>query len=169
MNEAEDFAWRVHEAQEAWTAKVDVKASILLALNGALIAVVLTGHAKGGVLEGVSGWRMWAITTGTCLLLVSALLSALAVLSKLGRTKDHLRDYEKNLIYFGHLRHWGTDTTGLAEALQSRVPANGDEILAKQLITMSKLNWVKHRRLQFAVLTLIGGAGLVSLAVLWVR
>ncbi len=47
--EAIAFAWRVHGAQESWTAKVDIKASIVLALDGVVLAAVITGHNKGGV------------------------------------------------------------------------------------------------------------------------
>src|SRR3954454_8490903 len=37
-----DFAWRVHGALDAWTGKVDTKASITLAIESAVLGFVLT-------------------------------------------------------------------------------------------------------------------------------
>src|SRR6516165_557165 len=53
-----EFGWRVHSAQESWTAKVDGKASLLLALQGGALFGIATGHQKDGFLAKLTGWHL---------------------------------------------------------------------------------------------------------------
>ena len=46
-----EFAWKVHDALDSWTAKVDIKASIVLAIEAALAGFVITLSEKGGRLS----------------------------------------------------------------------------------------------------------------------
>jgi hypothetical protein len=101
-----EFAWRAHAAQEAWTAKVDAKASLLLALEGGLLVAALAGHTKDGPLAGLHGGRNAAQGIGMCLLLLAIGMAAGAVIPMLGRVREHRASHESNTIYFGHVRHW---------------------------------------------------------------
>src|SRR5262245_35674544 len=51
-DEAREFAWRVHEAQESWIGKIDVKASVVLAFEGALALLALTSDPLRDLLQG---------------------------------------------------------------------------------------------------------------------
>ena len=44
---AQDFAWKVHDNLSDWTARVDVKASIALATEAAVLGFVITADCRG--------------------------------------------------------------------------------------------------------------------------
>lgn len=156
-----EFGWRVHAAQEAWTAKVDGKASILLALTGAAVAAVIAGQADSGPFATLHGWRIvvfWGAVVAGCL---SVVLSMAAIYPRLGPAHRKRDAGDGDLIYFGHLRHVeaeevATRLTGLTVGVETRA-------LSRQLCAMSQLNWWKHRLLQGALLTL--GTACLSLTV----
>lgn len=157
-----DFAWRVHAAQEGWTAKVDTKASILLALEGGSLFAVLTANNERGALQGFNGAALLFELAGVSLLFVGVLCAATAVFPLLGRVKNHRRDYLRHFVYFGHVRHWQPET--LAEALRHH-PHNDDlHMLARQLIAMSKRNWLKHRVVQLSLVAALLGLMLIGVA-----
>lgn len=64
-----------------------------------------------------------------------------------------------NFIYFGHLKHRQADE--LANALKETdiLP-----VLSKQLITMSKIAWDKHRHVQLSFVTFGLGVALAFLS-----
>lgn len=161
-----DFAWRVHTAQETWTAKVDAKASIVFALQGAVLVTVVAASAGDGVFAALSECRLALLVVGVLCTLASAACAGAVVFPLLGSSSDHERDHRDNFIYFGHLRHW-QDPRALADRL-GRLSADEElEQLARQLTAMGRLNWVKHRRLQKAVVLGLLGVTLVVAPVVW--
>jgi hypothetical protein len=160
-----DFAWRVHSAQEAWTAKVDGKASILLALEGGLLVAHLAAHTSDGPLGSLRGWRNAAQGASAVLLILAILAAAGAVFPMLGRTKTLREASTTRTIYFGHVRH--LSGTQLARHLAAQSTHATLAQLSEQLITMSNLNWRKHRLVQASVLAVLPAAALVALAILW--
>src|SRR5262245_61596241 len=101
------FAWQVHGALEAWGARVDVKVSILLAYQG------------GGFVLGVTSadlvrarTHVWStvLATALCVLLLAMGVGAAAMVPVLGSSRRLRREYAANLIYFGHLRMWNTNS-----------------------------------------------------------
>lgn len=161
------FGWRVHQSQEAWTAKVDVKASIVLALAGAVLVAIVAGNNKDGVLTTLTGWRDIVLTISVALIFVALALAGAAVYPKLGPVKDHKTRHHDHTIYFGHLRHW--DASQLATKLRTMTPAEETEQLALQMKAMSEGNWRKHRCLQGALVAAAAAAMLLAIATLWYR
>lgn len=157
-----EFAWRVHSALDAWTGKVDTKASIALAIEAAVFGFVVTLTKRGEQFASLHGFDHALFVVGAGLLLVAILLSLLVVMPQLNRRQSN-RIWKSNMIYFGHLRHW--DPEQLAQALHKEQPYG--EQLARQLVNMSKIAWRKHSLLQGSLLFLVAGAGL--LVVLAVR
>jgi len=155
-----DVAWRAHAAQEAWTAKVDGKAAIVLALEVALMAALINGLAPDGALVALTVVGAVAVHVGAALVTSAALLAAIAVLPMLGSSIAHAREYRSNLIYFGHLRHW-PDGSDLANRLRGLSSEDLLEQLARQLREMSRRNWRKHRLLQASILAALPGTLLV--------
>ena len=69
------FAWKVHEALDSWTGKVDTKASIALAIEAAIAGFVITLSTNGGRLSGLRGYRSDLDHFGLVLLAVSVVRS----------------------------------------------------------------------------------------------
>lgn len=156
-----DFAWRVHDALDSWTAKVDVKASIALALESAVFGFVVALSEHGERLSGLSGSRLDWYHVGVGLLLFSVGASLAVVFPQLRRWRSR-RDWRENTIYFGHLRHW--DPSELAGRLGEPFPEA--EELARQLVAMAKIAWRKHAWLQWSLVSLAtGSACLVGVAI----
>jgi Pycsar effector protein len=146
---AVEFAWDVHGAQESWTEKADLKASILLALEGGGLYAMVTALASGGVLANVAGWpRQLAEIAGFVSLLVAVVAAGAVIFPRLGRAGEH-RDFRHHAIYFGTLRHW--DATRLRDHLAGMSPEDQLEALSWQLSEMAKLNWIKHRWIQVSL------------------
>lgn len=143
-----ETAWRSHNAQEAWTSKVDTKASIIFAFNGAALLAILAMRSQAGSrLALLGGWREVVFTVAIILCVGAAFCAGTAVIPMLGRVKDHRE--RRDTIYFGHLRHRQVDD--LAKQLEELTPAEHFRQMARQLIAMSKRNWAKHRLLQLAI------------------
>jgi len=160
-----EFAWRVHAAQEAWTAKVDAKASIVLSLEAAILAALFAVQSPRLLLGRLTGWRSMLADTGVGLHVIAVIFAAAAVIPMLGRTKAHRAERTQNAIYFGHLRHWKPDQ--LIHWLARMTPEDELEQLNRQLIALSRRNWRKHRNLQLAMVAALLGAALIGIAVLF--
>ncbi|MFS8201877.1 Pycsar system effector family protein [Streptomyces sp. CWNU-52B] len=153
-----ETAWRIHAVLTDWTGKVDSKAVFALTLEsatlGALIAVSGPGHRLGELDHTLSKVLLWL---GSALLGLAALASVSVVVPRL-RSEPGL-NREHHFIYFGDLRHW--DPHHLAERLGQVSPL---ESLTQQLVTMSQVAWVKHRRVRQSLTLAVVGALSVVLA-----
>jgi hypothetical protein len=158
-----EFAWRAHEAQENWTAKVDTKTSIFFTVNGAGVAALVALRTQsGGVLEQLTGARQVISDLGIVLCTLAVVIAGAAIFPLLGRSTRHR--VERDTIYFGHLRH--RTPAEVAERLRTLSDDEKLDQLARQLVTMSKANWAKHRLLQLAlVMALIGYATVLAVVV----
>lgn len=153
----DDLAWKIHGNLSDWTARVDNKASILLALQAASLALVVGLAGTGRGLGAGCDFARWSLGVGVLLLCAAAVLAALAVLPQLRRR--HLsQESKRNFIYFGHLRNWKPDA--LAEAM-SDDPDILDQ-LSHQIVIMAKIAWRKHVWLQWSLYAMI--AALVFVA-----
>ncbi len=140
----DEFGWRVHGLLDNWTGKVDNKASIVLAIESAAFAFVVTQTAKGKVFADPGEVGAWVFRLGLVLLLAAIALALLVVLPQLNRRQSG-KSWAENSIYFGHLRHWDPDD--LAKELPEQA-AHQREQLARQMVAMSKIAWRKHIWLQ---------------------
>lgn len=161
--DAIEFAWRAHNAQEGWTAKVDTKAAILLALEGGSLFAVLSANNQTGALRSLAGAPFVLEVVGVMLILLSVFASAAAIFPMLGRTSQHKRVYMKNTIYFGHVRHWHPDD--LYRSLMASGSTDALATLSRQLVEMSKRNWAKHRLVQVSLVLSVLGVTLVALSI----
>lgn len=159
-DESVDFAWRVHDALNEWTARVDVKASIVLALESGVLALITVLSKKHGPLGRLSDLSLLLYRFGLFALSVAAVLSALVVTPRLRRRQTR-REWRDGLVFFGHLRHW--DASKLSERLTS-VDSERLKQLSAQLVAMSKIAWHKHALLQFSMAFLLVGSGLMFVA-----
>jgi hypothetical protein len=141
-----EFAWKVHDALDSWTGKVDTKASIALAIEA----------ANQGRLSGLHGYHADLVHVGLVFLGASVLASLAVVMPQLSRRKAR-RNWSTNTIYFGHLRRW--DPNKLAQALSSGTLTTDQ--LARQLVEMSKIAWRKHAWLQWSLGFLLFGVALL--------
>jgi len=164
---AVDFGWKVHAAQEAWTAKVDTKAAIFFTLQTALLAALIAAHARDRLLGQLTGWRHVLGDISIGLSGLAVLVAGAAVVPLLGRSATHRRDHRDHLIYFGHLRHWDADD--LAARLKKLTIEDELQQLSRQLVELSRRNWAKHRRLQAALTLAVTAAACVTLALMWPR
>ena len=162
---AVEFGWKVHAAQEAWTAKVDTKAAIFFTLQTALLAALIAAHARDRLLGQLTGWRHVLGDVSLALSSMSVLVAGAAVVPLLGRSAQHRRGHREHLIYFGHLRHWNPED--LAVRLQTLTVEDELQQLSRQLVELSRRNWMKHRRLQAAMTLAVVGAACVALALMW--
>jgi hypothetical protein len=155
------FAWKVHSAITDWTAKVDAKASISLALESAIFGFVITLSSTGRVLDNLQGSRLLLFRGGLLALGAGIVLAALVVMPRLGRATAK-RVWHENLIYFGHLRHW--DPVQLSKRLTRLDEEAEVEMLARQLVSTSKIAWFKHVCLQASIIIAFVGAACIALA-----
>jgi hypothetical protein len=162
-NAAVEQAWRIHDAQAAWTAAVDAKASFSFALQSAIIAAIGALVAADRVFRDLHDWRNWFLIAGG-LGLVTGVGFAAAVVAPRLRPQDLRKESASNHIYFGHLRHW----KGRASELAARLPS--DDMLpqlTRQIIIMGDIAWRKHRCVQISIWAgVAGGALLLAYAVL---
>jgi Family of unknown function (DUF5706) len=151
--EGTDFAWRVHDALDSWTGKVDTKSSIALGIEIAVFGFVVALSEKPGRFSALKGTDLTFFRVGLTLVMLSILLSLAVVFPQLHRIKSR-RNWKTNMIYFGHLRRWSP--ADLAKALVAGPPE--DEQLARQLVEMSKIAWRKHVWLQWSLISFAAGA-----------
>ena len=160
-----NFGWRVHVAQEAWTAKVDVKASIVLALAGATMAAVTAGQSDFGPFADLLGWRVYAFRGAVIAGSLSVLLSFATIFPRLGPTHRKRNMDVADLVYFGHLRH--LDPKEVATRLTGLTVNDELRALSRQLVAMSRHNWRKHRLLQWALLALAAAYLALTVVAFW--
>lgn len=149
LHNAVENAWKVHSAIDSWTAKVDVKASIVLSLLSAAFATAILLAQKDQPLAGLDGWNLWVTRAGFLLLGLGVALSGAVVFPQLRRRASD-QEWRSNSIYFGHLRRW--DAADLAGVLSEQTDRDRLELLARQHIRMSDIAWRKHARLQYSML-----------------
>lgn len=154
-----EFGWKVHESLDSWTAKVDTKASIVLAIESAIVGFVVTLSTSDGPLANLRDTRLFLFRAGLLVIAIAALLSLAVVFPQLARRRAR-QNWSSGMIYFGHLRHW--DPQDLAKALEHHVSV--PEQLASQLVVMSKIAWRKHAWLQWSLASLIIGSILTAMA-----
>lgn len=160
-HDAIDTAWRIHTAIVDWTGKVDSKASFALAIESAVLAGIVSmtgGRRRLANLEGPASVLFWV---GVAFLIAALLCVVYVVRPRLRRGKVKLES-GANFIFFGHLKDWKAHD--LEEALLQRdlLP-----MLAHQLVTMSKIAWVKHRMLQLSLTGAVIASGLIGFAALF--
>lgn len=152
-------AWRVHDAQVQWTSQVDSKASFVLAIETAVAAGVVALASDGRRLSGLHDfWPITLFVVGVGLL-VGALLAVAMVVRPRLRNPHLAEEAEENFIFFGHAKLWEP------KALEQRL-REGDLLpqLSRQIVTMSKIAWRKHRYLQVSITLAILGSAFVGLA-----
>ncbi|WP_326563279.1 Pycsar system effector family protein [Micromonospora sp. NBC_01796] len=155
----ENFAWQVHAAQESWTAQLDVKASILLAFEGGTIVVSVPTQGWLSA-AATDGWPRYLGLAGIVTLVVAMVLTAVTIAPRLGSPRRHRIEYRDNLVYFGHLRLWSPPALG--RRLDRLTLADHNQMLSRQLVVMSRLNWRKHRFLQVSIVALLLALGALS-------
>ncbi|SCF22187.1 hypothetical protein GA0074695_4487 [Micromonospora viridifaciens] len=147
-----EFAWRCHASQENWASKVDTKASILLSGNLVGLAALLSTRADAVTNPGSAGGEGFGVGLGIVILGVAAIVTAAVIFPMLGPRRASTPG---DIVYFGHLRDRKP-----AEVLDRLVALSTPEQLgqlARQLVAMARINWLKHRMLQAAmVLSLVG-------------
>jgi len=158
-----DFAWKVHSAQEGWTAKVDAKAAILFTVELVLLAALIAAHGHGKLIGRMHGGPRLIAEIGTALAFASSFLVGGAVIPRLGRTTQYKTQSFDHFIYFGNLRHW--EPKELQKRLGKLTSADELEQLSRQLVEMSKRNWVKHRWLQAAMVLALFSVVLVATSI----
>jgi hypothetical protein len=143
MSRQIEFGWKAHDTQGEWTAKVDVKASILLAsqVGLLLVAAAVASSKELTVTPLVGGLAL----IGLALLIASGVATASAVYPILERSPEQGFD----LLYFGDVRRMSDE-----QVIQGIEQMSGEEeleSLARQLTRMSRGNWRKHRLLQVSI------------------
>jgi hypothetical protein len=161
-----DTAWRIHGALVDWTGKVDSKASFCLAVESALIAIVVNLTAPGRQLSNVgAGAQIWLFRLGLGALTLAVLSAVAVVIPRLRRwqVRKGGNEWRTNHVYFGHLRHW--DPSNLEKKLQEV----GDPLpaLSRHLVNMSRIAWTKHSLVQMSLfLAVLGTSFLVWCGIL---
>lgn len=160
------FGWRVHEALQGWTATVDLKASVVLAVEtavtGAAAHELITSH---GELHGATGLHLATAITALAALTAAVGCGLWVVFPRLERRKT-ARAASSGLIYFGHLRN--RDAEDIARALGNLTPEEERLQVARQLHVAGNVAWRKHAWLQASIaLFAIGVALLVTSFVAW--
>jgi pycsar effector protein len=159
---AVEFAWRIHTSIRDWTALADVKASIVLPLESAIFAFVITQSSHGKIFGRLNGWSLILYWCGIALILLAMLSAAATIVPRLDRRQIE-KTWRENFTYFGHLRRW--DSKELAERLRRIGTADLDAI-SVNLITMSKIAWRKHEFLQASIALLVAAILLLVIAAL---
>jgi hypothetical protein len=146
-----DYAWKVHDAIGDWTARVEVKASVVLGLEGASIALIADGAADG-VFKHLSTTATALLWTSLICLFGSTLVSIAAVFPQLRRRASR-SSWANGVIYFGHVRLWKPND--LAEQLTRLDDSGWMSIVAQQLVDSSKVAWRKHAFMQVSMALLL--------------
>jgi hypothetical protein len=140
-----------------WTTRVDVKASVVLTLETAALAGLLTLHGDGGASGPAHGFRLALFLAGACCLFAGALSAMLVVLPRM-RGRHMPGETADNFVYFGHARTW--DPARLARALHGDVLP----VLTRDIVVGSSIAWRKHRLLQLSIALAMAGGLLLFLA-----
>lgn len=148
-----DTAWRVHQAQVEWTSRVDAKAAFAFTIESAAIATAVALTAEGRLFADFSRWWLAATyAVGLGLLLVAAGFAAFVVIPRLRRGKID-GEARHNFVYFGHARLWDPQTLEKALRENPVLPQ-----LARQIVVMARIAWIKHIRVQWSFSLAVAGA-----------
>ena len=153
-----ETAWKIHDAVQDWTGKVDVKASFALTIESALLAVILTLSTGQHRLTHLPGGSEALYIAGLVLVIAGALAAVWAVTPHL-RARNLGNEWQSNFVFFGHLKDWPPEQLEAALAERDVLP-----MLSRQLVTMGKIAWVKHRLLQASLAAAVVGSVLLGLA-----
>lgn len=154
------FAWRVHAAQAAWGGNADVKASILLALEGGSLYAALSAAGHDGLLGGARGPAYLAAAgTGIAVLLLAIGAAAIAVFPRLGSGSG---TPGRQAVYFGDLRRW--DPADLARYIDELTEDGELSMLTLQLTQLSRQNWAKHRWVQLSLALALTGIVIIAVS-----
>lgn len=159
-----EFAWRVHEAIQGWTATVDIKASVVVAVEAAVTGVAARGLiTQHGELHGSIGLHLATAITALVTLAAAVGCGLWVVFPRLEHTKTASATYAgAGLIYFGHLRT--REPQDIADSLRRLTPDEERVQLARQLIITSDVAWRKHVWLQRSLGLFAIGTGLLVIS-----
>ncbi len=163
-----DFGWKVHDAQERWTTRVDSKAALYLATQTAALVAIFAAWPSDKPLGSLTGANHTVAIAGTGVSIIAVLLAGCAVIPMLGFFGGNKAKHRDHLIYFGHLRHW-KDHEQLSTRLRTLTPTDELGQLSLQLIAVAKRNWRKHVLLFAAMSSGASGALAVLAAYLQTR
>lgn len=159
--EAVDNAWKIHAAIVDWTGKVDSKASFVSAIESALLAGIISmagGNRRLAHME--DSWTKVLFWFGVGVLILSLLAVLYAVRPRL-RTRRVQHEAPDDYIFFGHLRDWTPQELTIALKERDILP-----VLARQIVRISKVAWLKHRLVQVSVSGAVAGSSLIGAAAL---
>lgn len=159
--DAEARAWTIYHSHGEWIARVDAKASILLALQGVTLGAVIALTDKHRPYADLKAWWEWALfLSGFALLLLGIVLAVMALVPRVTSekpTRKEMRDY----IYFGHTRLW--EPKALEQELQKPVLP----VLSRQLVVLGRIAWKKHYLVKWSVWSyIVSGALLTTTALI---
>ncbi|MEY9839791.1 Pycsar system effector family protein [Streptacidiphilus sp. EB103A] len=126
--------------------------STALAVLGLLAS---SNHAASG---GGSVAAKVLIVIGVLCMVVGVGFATSAILPSLGKGREQ-RGTHRDFMFFGHARN--LDSAVLERAFRERDPLPA---LARQVVVLSELAWVKHRRVQWSLLHAVGGCVAFGLA-----
>lgn len=155
-NDILTFTWQAHQSQENWSGKADIKGSILLAADAAVLASVVSVGSTG--LHLLSPLWLFSIIS----LSLSAVLAGFSVKPSL---KSNTRRTSTDLVFFGHIKDM--DSHQLSKEFSELTFDQAIEGLSMQLVNMSKSNWKKHRLLVASTWFAIAALPLTVAAVLF--
>jgi Family of unknown function (DUF5706) len=159
-----EFAWNAYWAQENWSRNVDTKASIVLALETAVLGGGLGTLTGSMPFMKADEWRRALAFSGLGLLLLAVLAAGLTIVPHIRRDPVRRHDpSEMRILWFGHLRQF--DAADIRTHLCALSPDRCVEILARDLRKMSSLNWMKCIRLRVSMTFAFLGAVVVTIAV----
>lgn len=133
------FTWRLHAGLESMAARADAKAGILLAHQGGAFVLGVTA-----IQVDHGGW----IIGPAMALVVAAMGAAIAVVVPSLRPRNRV-EAAGDFVYFGHLREWHPPT--LAERIEALSREDEIAMVTRQVVTLSRINWRKHRLLQISL------------------
>lgn len=152
-----EVAWRIYDNIRDWTARADSKASIMLALEAAALALVVGLAGTEDVPGPGCGPARWSLGAGILFLCAAVLLAALAVLPQL-RGRRLSGESKRNFLYFGHLQYWD------AEALSKEIKKDPNVLdqVTSQIVIMSKIVWRKNVWLQWSLYSFAAALVLIA-------
>ncbi|MCC3779369.1 Pycsar system effector family protein [Streptomyces sp. UNOB3_S3] len=152
-------AWQIHTALTDLIGKADAKASFALAIESAALTAIIAMSGPRepfGVQKGF--FSVASLRAGVVMICLGALTAVIAVMPRLWASPAD-RQWPRNHIYFGHLRQWDPHLLARRLAEEDPLPA-----LARQIVIMSRIAWLKHRCVQWSLVLATAGAVLVVLA-----
>ncbi|MDR7273989.1 Pycsar system effector family protein [Catenuloplanes atrovinosus] len=147
------FTWRLHAGLEAMAARADAKAGILLAHQGGAFVLGVTALQVHRV-----GWLLAL----ALMLVVAAMGTSVAVVVPVLRPKTHMVTSD-DIVYFGHLREW--QPPSLARRIERLSKEDEIAMVTRQLVTLSRINWRKHRLLQISLSLTVSAMSVGAVAV----